>query len=69
MEEDDGFGRNLINVARCIRQPLEHSNSYIFWKSQMRDLLNLYGLTDVVNPNQTIPIKNHNVRVQGLKES
>lgn len=55
--EDFLYNPQSVNVAKCIRSPLDHGDVYLFGKSQMEDLLNMYGLMDVISPTEVVPAR------------
>lgn len=60
---EDILSTLLVSVAsRCIYHPLDGSDSFLFWKSQMEmeDLLDLYQLNDVVEAYCEVPTKRIN---------
>lgn len=46
--------QQIVGAAKCIGQPFEQGDGYLFWRSQFQDLLSLYDLTDLVDENQEI---------------
>lgn len=44
-----------IASTRYIRHQLENNDNYLFWKSQMVNLLWLYGLKEIVNGSIAVP--------------